>query len=61
MQKLVTIYLSSENNQEVQEHLSEYTKEGWRVVSMCSVGTYSAASFSGAAGFLSVLLEKDAS
>jgi hypothetical protein len=58
MQKLVSIYLSSDSRDKVEEHLDEYLSDGWKIVNMCPVGTYSSSSFSGTAGFLAVTLEK---
>ena len=58
MQKLITIYLSSSETKEIQEHLNDYLEDGWKVINMCPAGTYSAGSYAGAGGFLSVLLEK---
>ena len=69
MQKLVTIYLtdSSESrdrdthikNNEIDEHLESYLSDGWKVINMCPVGTYSSGSFTGTSGFLSVVIEKN--
>ena len=59
MQKLVTIYLESQKNNGVEEHLSDYLGGGWRIVSVCPMGGTSHHGFT--YGWISVLLEKDIS
>jgi hypothetical protein len=69
MQKLVTIFLSDDDDEdmEVQEHLDDYLEEGWTVRMIKSFGAgagYGAGGESDAeghcyvAGWLAVLLEK---
>ena len=64
MQKLVTLAFTAFHggektaHGEVQEHLAEYLTDGWRVVSMMSVG--STGDVAATAGWLAVLLEKAA-
>jgi hypothetical protein len=69
MQKLVTIYLDThaymgdkwikgshaDRHGVVEEHLEEYLKDGWRVVSLFGLG---GADGINARGWLSVVLEK---
>ncbi|RKZ46907.1 MAG: hypothetical protein DRR08_32895 [Candidatus Parabeggiatoa sp. nov. 2] len=64
MQKLITIPLDDDNeqNMEVQEHLTKYLEEGWKVVQMIpvgsGVGTGDDESSGYVAGWIAVLLEK---
>jgi len=69
MQKLVTIFLSDDDDDdiEVQEHLSDYLEEDWKVVSVTPFGTGAGQSAGGetdaeghsyVAGWLAILLEK---
>jgi hypothetical protein len=65
MQKLVTIPLDDdvEENMEVQEHLTEYFQDNWKVVQMISVGsgvgTGDSESNGYVAGWIAALLEKN--
>jgi len=38
MQKLITFYLNDDNSTDQKEHLSDYLSDGWRVISITSVG-----------------------
>ncbi len=64
MQKLVTIPLDDdvEENMDVQEHLTDYLEDDWKVVQMIpvgsGVGTGDAESNGYVAGWIAVLLEK---
>jgi hypothetical protein len=69
MQKLVTIFLSDDDDEdmEVQEHLDDYLEEGWTIRSMVPFGAGAGYGTGGesdtdghcyVAGWLSVLLEK---
>ncbi|MDJ0788942.1 MAG: hypothetical protein QNK05_19220 [Myxococcota bacterium] len=69
MQKLVTIFLSDDDDDdmEVQTHLDEYLDDGWTVKSLTPFGTGSAYGSGGeseeeghcyVAGWLAILLEK---
>ena len=69
MQKLVTIFLSDDDDDdiEVQEHLVDYLDDDWRVVSLTPFGTGAGQGAGGesegeghcyVAGWVAVLLEK---
>jgi hypothetical protein len=64
MQKLVTIPLDDdvEENMDVQEHLTDYLEDDWKVVQMIpvgsGVGTGDVESNGYVAGWIAVLLEK---
>lgn len=69
MQKLVTIFLSDDDDDdmEVQEHLEEYLDEDWRIVSVTPIGTGAGSGAGGGAddeghcyvaGWIAVVLEK---
>jgi hypothetical protein len=62
MQKLLTILLHDNSRDqsrhgEVEEHLREYLIDGWRVVSMASVG-HTGGQSRGTRAWLAVVLEK---
>lgn len=65
MQKLITIALDDDNEEDmkVREHLTNYLKDGWEIIQMISVGTGVATgdneSSGYVAGWIAVLLEKD--
>lgn len=70
MQKLVTIFLSDDDDDdmEVQEHLGDYLEDGWKVKSITPFGAGAAYSSGGesdteghcyVAGWLAVILDKD--
>ena len=67
MQKLVTLYLSAHKVKHgtVEEHLSEYLSDGWRVVTICAAGGAGAAAgvegyktFDSTSAWVTVVLEK---
>ncbi len=69
MQKLVTIFLSDDDDDdmEVQEHLDEYLEEGWTIRSVTPFGTGAGFGAGGesdteghgyVAGWLAVVLER---
>ena len=63
MQKLVTVLLqdgskSESRHGQVEEHLDDYLSQGWRVVSVTSVGQTGGQSH-GVRGWMVVVLEKD--
>jgi hypothetical protein len=64
MQKLITIPLDDDNDEdmEVQEHLTDYLEDNWKIVQMMPVGSGVGSadneSSGYVAGWLAVLLEK---
>ena len=69
MQKLVTIFLTDDDDDdmEVQEHLTEYLEDDWRIASVTPLGTGAGSGAGGeaddeghcyVAGWLAVVLEK---
>ena len=67
MQKLITLYLSAHKlpHGSVDEHLSEYLADGWRVATICAAGGAGAAAgvesyktFDSTSAWVAVVLEK---
>ncbi len=64
MQKLITLYLDDDTEEDtvVQEHLTDYLDKDWKVIQMLpvgtGVGTGDEESCGYVAGWLAVLLEK---
>jgi hypothetical protein len=61
MQKLVTLYLNAVKVKHgtVEEHLSDYLSEGWRIVSIAIAG--GAGGFESTSAWTAIVLEKDSS